>query len=59
MSKKKRHKWGKVQTNLAYMDYQKCIKCGLYRQFALGIWHYTKDDPKNLETTACMNDGCI
>ena len=56
--KKKRHKWGVLKTNRAEINYQKCTKCDLYRLSALGIWHYTKTNPKTLYTESCKNEGC-
>lgn len=56
--KKKRHSWGKVETNKADFNYQKCVNCDLYRISALGIWQYTKDDPKTLYVDVCKNEGC-
>jgi hypothetical protein len=56
--KKKRHSWGKVETNKADFNYQKCVNCDLYRISALGIWQYTKDNPKTLYVDVCKNEGC-
>lgn len=59
--KKNRHSWGELKTT-DYAEYQQCIKCGLFRHKALGIWHYADKSPerKNLETLKFLpNNGCI
>jgi len=55
---KKRHSWGKIKTNKASIDFQKCLNCELYRLSVLGMWQYTKDNPSTLYVNACANEGC-
>ena len=38
----KRHSWGEL-VKTPYTKYQQCLKCGLYRFDAIGIWFYSKE----------------
>ena len=56
--KKKRHKWGKL-LNSEYSKFQGCLNCDMFRFKALGIWMYTKDNPRYKPfSDNCINEGC-
>lgn len=56
---KQRHQWGNEEKN-TFTVVQQCLKCGLYRFKALGMWIYSKEKltDKNPFPDHVPNEGC-
>lgn len=58
-----RHSWDRGREDLKnkYTEQEQCIKCGLYRFKALGIWMYSKEKTtdNNPLPYGERNVGCV
>jgi hypothetical protein len=59
----KRHRWEKGRKDLQnkFTEQEQCVKCGIYRIKAFGVWMYSKDKTtdKNPFAKEIRNPGCV